>query len=194
MTQDKEVTTTDVDELQKKLTDTEHTIQQLKSQRLGLLDRIWRQKKQLEEADGSLRLSDDECSALIEACNVASQHNPRPPWQSAGREAWDKLLWMESHRNKQEGKCKGVAKKIVIKVIGEEGSGKTTIAALIVQALIKGNPPFLVNPSNTPENEEWVKILNRPGELEQRILSLAGGISVEIETVLQPKRDVQEKQ
>lgn len=34
----------------------------------------------------------DELSALIEACNVASRHNPRPPWDRAGHSAWRKLI------------------------------------------------------------------------------------------------------
>ena len=46
-----------------------------------------------------MNLTDEELSALIEACNVASQHNPRPPWASAGRQAWDKLLAEELRRH-----------------------------------------------------------------------------------------------
>lgn len=43
-------------------------------------------------------LTDDELSALIEACNVADRHNPRPPWGSAGGSAWSKLTNAEKAR------------------------------------------------------------------------------------------------
>ena len=39
-----------------------------------------------------LKLTSDELSALIEACNVADRHRPRPPWDRAGRSAWRKLV------------------------------------------------------------------------------------------------------
>ena len=43
-------------------------------------------------------LTDDELSALIEACNVANNHNPRPPWDRAGQAAWNKLVQEEYRR------------------------------------------------------------------------------------------------
>lgn len=47
-----------------------------------------------------LELTDDELSALVEACNVANKHKPRPPWCWAGRSAWDKLIAEEMRRGK----------------------------------------------------------------------------------------------
>ena len=42
--------------------------------------------------------TDDELSALIEACNVANRHQPRQPWGRAGESAWRKLLHEERSR------------------------------------------------------------------------------------------------
>lgn len=49
-------------------------------------------------------LTDDELSALIEACNVANSpgSKPRPPWSWAGRSAWDKLIREEMRRGKNK--------------------------------------------------------------------------------------------
>jgi hypothetical protein len=46
-------------------------------------------------------LTDDELSALIEACNVADVNDPRPPWSWAGKSAWNKLLREEKRRGGQ---------------------------------------------------------------------------------------------
>lgn len=46
-----------------------------------------------------LDLTDDELSALIEACNVAQWHKPRPPWGRAGGSAWRKLVEEERQRS-----------------------------------------------------------------------------------------------
>jgi len=43
-------------------------------------------------------LTDDELSALIEACNVADRGKPRPPWDRAGKSAWRKLIDEERYR------------------------------------------------------------------------------------------------
>jgi hypothetical protein len=43
-------------------------------------------------------LTDDELSALIEACNVAGRGSPRPPWDRAGNSAWRKLIDEERYR------------------------------------------------------------------------------------------------
>lgn len=45
-----------------------------------------------------LDLTNDELSALVEACNLASVGSPRPPWDRAGRSAWAKLLLEERRR------------------------------------------------------------------------------------------------
>lgn len=45
-----------------------------------------------------LDMTDDELSALIEACNVADRGNPRPPWDRAGKSAWRKLIDEERYR------------------------------------------------------------------------------------------------
>ena len=45
-----------------------------------------------------LDLTDDELSALIEACNVAGRGSPRPPWDRAGISAWRKLIDEELYR------------------------------------------------------------------------------------------------
>jgi hypothetical protein len=55
-------------------------------------------------ASNELILTGDELSALIEACNVASQHHARPPWPSHGHNAWTKLLGEECRRSKNTRK------------------------------------------------------------------------------------------
>ncbi len=51
-----------------------------------------------------LDLTDDELSALIEACNHANQHGKcRPPWNRAGSSAWDKLVREEYRRARERG-------------------------------------------------------------------------------------------
>ena len=46
-------------------------------------------------------LTDQELSALVEACNVANRNQPRPPWNTDGRSAWAPLIREDIRR----GKC-----------------------------------------------------------------------------------------
>lgn len=60
-----------------------------------------------------LELTDDELSALVEACKVTNRvatsghtvygywTQPSPPWDQAGRAAWDKLICEEARRGRE---------------------------------------------------------------------------------------------
>jgi hypothetical protein len=53
-------------------------------------------------APSHFELTDDELSALIEACNVVNNHpgEARPPWNRAGHAAHDKLINEERRRSR----------------------------------------------------------------------------------------------
>jgi len=53
-------------------------------------------------------LSDQELSALIEACNVTSKNQSlaRPPWNTDGNSAWEKLLAEELRRGVRNSEMK----------------------------------------------------------------------------------------
>jgi len=57
-------------------------------------------------------LTDQELSALIEACNVArSGSRPRPPWNTDGDSAHKKLLAVEAARQSEHGRRRNEARK-----------------------------------------------------------------------------------
>ena len=52
-----------------------------------------------EEMEKGIFLTNQELSGLIEACNVANRHDPRPPWKPHGIAAWGKLVKEERIRS-----------------------------------------------------------------------------------------------